>query len=381
MILRPQTIALLRAIVAPGGEQSSEKISDAASEITDWNEVFVTARRHSVVPILYSRLAQSAHPPANALQALRPEFERNAFQCMANVAELQKLLFQFEHAGIRALPFKGVVLGASAYGDVTERNAGDIDLLIDQSDLHRAMQILLKTGYTLITQVREDGTPESEHYYEYHFERETDGRITELRWRLELTQPRFRKILDLDWAWPHRENLILAGFNVPSLDPIRALLVLCMHGSKHRWSRLMWVCDIARFLESQPELHWDAVLKEAKRTRLLRPLALGVMLAKRIADSEVPESVSTQLQAVGSMKILADHFSEHLIEAPGQIPSGRVPYGIQILDKRDLVRAVVSKDFLKPNDNDRAFVKLPKPLEALYFVLRPIRMLLDRSAR
>ena len=143
----------------------------------------------------------------------------------------------------------------------------------------------------------------------------------------------------------------------------------------------MWVCDVARFLESQPELHWDAVLKEAKRTRLLRPLALGVMLAKRIAGLEVPENVSAELEGVGSMRILADHFSEHLIEAPGQIPSGRMPYGIQILDNWDLAHAVLSIDFLKPNDNDRAFIKLPKPLEALYFVLRPIRMLLDRSAR
>ena len=69
---------------------------------------------------------------------------------------------EFEKAGIAAMPFKGVVLGASAYGDMTARTAGDLDVLIYYRDLLRATQILKDRGYELKTKVLEDGSPEAE---------------------------------------------------------------------------------------------------------------------------------------------------------------------------------------------------------------------------
>jgi len=63
--------------------------------------------------------------------------------------------------------------------------------------------------------------------------------VLELRWRLELTQPRYRHNLGMDWVWPRRQTVNLAGVDVPNLDPERSLLMLCMHASKHAWSRLI----------------------------------------------------------------------------------------------------------------------------------------------
>ena len=71
------------------------------------------------------------------LELARIEFEHNAFHCLTNAAELLEVLNAFEKAGIAAMPFKGVVLGAAAYGDMTARTAGDLDLLIYYRDLMR----------------------------------------------------------------------------------------------------------------------------------------------------------------------------------------------------------------------------------------------------
>ena len=90
-----------------------------------------------------------------------------------------------------------------------------------------------------------------ENYYEYHFERQSDGMVLELRWRLELTQPRFKRNLGMDWVWPGKRSALLAGAEVPDMDPETALLVLCMHGSKHVWSRLIWISDVARLIRSK----------------------------------------------------------------------------------------------------------------------------------
>ena len=377
-----QTVNLLRAVVATRLDGRAEKLAQLAAHFTSWEEVLASAKRHGIVPTLYSSLAACGDLiPASAQELLQREFESNAFHCIANTAELLEVLKTFADAGIAAMPFKGVVLGASAYGDTTNRNAGDLDLLIYRHDLRRATEILKSRGYTLTTNVLEDGTPELEHHFEYHFERAADGIVLELRWRLELTKARFRQVVGLDWAWPRRRMVQLAGVAVPSLDPVSTLLVLCMHGSKHVWSRLMWICDVARLLESEPELDWAFAVREAKRLGLWRCLALGVLLAHQVTGAHVPEPVLKSFRADGAARRMAGFFEQYTFEDPGRKPRGHAPYKIQILGFRDKARMVLSPAFLRPNLSDRAAVKLPKYLNVLYYIVRPFRLLLDRSGR
>ena len=376
------TANLLRTIVRPRVERCGETFAELAAKISCWEETIETARRHGISPVLYSELAANEPAiPREALNLARNEFERNAFHCLANAAELLEVLKAFEGAGIAAMPFKGVVLGASAYGDMTARTAGDLDLLIYYRDLMLATRILKSRGYELTTKVLEDGSPEAQNYFEYHFERAADGMVLELRWRLELTQPRYRRDLGMQWVWPRRRIVKLAGADVPSFDAISGLLMLCMHGSKHVWSRLIWICDVAKHLESEPNLDWTYAQREATRLGLWRCLALGVLLARRIAGAQVPPPVLRSFENDRTARKLADFLQKHVVEEPGRMPDGRVPYNVQILGFRERAYVVLSPTFLRPNARDRAVVKLPKALEPLYYVIRPFRVLLDRTGR
>jgi hypothetical protein len=373
---------LLRAVVRPRAERRGPAVAELAAKISCWKETIEGARQHGVLPILYSELvANRTSIPPEALELARIEFERNAFHCLANAAELLEVLKAFEEAGIAAMPFKGVVLGASAYGDMTARTAGDLDVLIYYRDLLPAAQILKERGYELKTKVLEDGSPEAENYFEYHFERADDGMVLELRWRLELTQPRYRHDLGMDWVWPRRRTVRLAGADVPNFDAVAALLMLCMHGSKHVWSRLIWICDVAKLLESEPGLDWDSVRREAKRVGLWRCLALGVLLAREVAGAKVPAEAERGFEADRRIRNLAEFLEEHVLEEPGTTPGGWMPYNLQILGFRDRARVILSPEFLRPGAQDWAVVKLPKALAPLYYIIRPLRMLLDRSAR
>ena len=282
------TGSLLRAVVRSREKACGETFEELATKIGCWEKAIEGARQHGILPMLYFELAANGPAiPTEALELARIEFERNAFHCLANAAELLEVLNAFERAEIAAMPFKGVVLGASAYGDMTARTAGDLDVLIYFRDLMEATRILKERGYELTTKVLEDGSPEAEDYFEYHFVRAEDGMVLELRWRLELTQPRYSHNLGMDWVWPLRRTAKLAGADVPNLDAISGLLVLCMHGSKHGWSRLIWISDVAKLIESEPGLDWDFAQREAKRLGLWRCLALGVLLARRVAGTQV----------------------------------------------------------------------------------------------
>ncbi|MGA8088032.1 MAG: nucleotidyltransferase family protein [Terracidiphilus sp.] len=381
-VLDRDTGNLLRAVVQPHSATGGKTVAKLATQISCWDVAIEAARHHGILPMLYAALAANrAAIPPKALELLRSEFERNAFHCFANASELLQVLSAFELAGIPAMPFKGVVLGASAYGDMTARTAGDLDVLIYYRDLLPATRILKDRGYEVITKVREDGSPVAENYFEYHFERAADGMVLELRWQLELTQPRYKYNLGMDWVWNARRTARLAGAEVPHFDAVSELLMLCMHGSKHAWSRLIWICDVAKMLASEPELDWELARREANRVGLWRCLALGVMLAQRVAGAEVPTAVSRRFDRDRTARKLAEFLDENVVVAPGSMPVGRIPYNIQLLGFRDRAGVILSPEFLRPNEQDRAVVKLPKALESLYYVIRPFRFLIDRSAR
>jgi len=382
MPIDPETRELLKEVARYPFHGDGKRLENLAGKIVDWNPLIALAHQHRVVPLLYAELLGSgASVPPEILELLRADHDRNAFRSLANATELVSILKRFDEQSIPAMPFKGVVLAASVYKSLTIRPAGDLDLLIFERDLKRATAILLENGYELKTEAHEDGSPSIENYYEYHFERASDGMVLELRWRLELTQPRFRHNLGMDWVWPRRQTVNLAGVDVPNLDPERSLLMLCMHGSKHVWSRLIWICDVAQLLEQHTELDWNAVMKEAKRVGLFRSLALGLLLARRVCGAPVPRGVLRRFESNSDASDLAAYFEEAVFDKPGKMPASRMPYSFRLLDLRDRVRMSLAMNFIRPNARDREILRLPKALHLLYYLIRPFRVLLDRSAR
>jgi hypothetical protein len=197
--------------------------------------------------MVYTRLGDLGPAvPTFAQERLRAAYDRNAFRNLANAAELINVLKAFERENIPAMPFKGVVLGASVYRSLTTRPAGDLDLLVDYKYVPRAAAVLLERGYEFYpeTQVRPDATsPPLSRCGECHLERRADGMIIELRWGLEFAERHFRRNLGMDWVWPRRQIALVAGAEVPNMSPEITLLVLCVHGSKHVWGRLIWICE------------------------------------------------------------------------------------------------------------------------------------------
>jgi hypothetical protein len=154
-----------------------------------------------------------------------------------------------------------------------------------------------------------------------------------------------------------------------------------MHGSKHAWSRWMWICDVAKLIESEPGIDWALAQTEAKRAGLWRCLALGALLTWRAADAAVPQDVLRDFESSRAMSSLAAFLESHIMENPGAMPEGLVPYHVRILGFRDRLGMLLSPSILRPNERDRAALKLPTFLDPLYYLIRPFRVLIDRTGR
>jgi hypothetical protein len=253
----------------------------------DWPRLIGRARVHGVAPLLAWQLAAGQQAvPERALAQLRCDLQENAARNLLLSRKLLELLDLFGKAGIAVLPFKGPTLTRCAYGNLALRPFGDLDVLVHPRDAPGARDLLLGHGYRPPARWTTRLEAFSLDTLGQLPLRRDDGILVELHTAL---LPRsFSFALDVDELWPRRRTVDLLGRPVQALGAEDLLLLLCAHGAKHLWQRLMWVCDVAELLRSCPGLCWEDVLERARRLRAERMLLLGLTLARRLLGAPWP---------------------------------------------------------------------------------------------
>jgi len=248
----------------------------------DWLAVFRLAQAHGVSALLHQTL--SSESTETALAGLRQDFFLNAAANLALARELSRILAAFRDCGIRVLPFKGPILAESLYGSLALRASGDLDLLIRRRDLPQAQALLRARGFRQI----EDPAGVPPHLFcEHQFVRSADQIAVELRWRI--TSFQFSGCLDLDYLAPRIRPVKFLNAEAPGLPPEELLLILCIHGSKHRWARLMWICDIALLLRSFQHLDWNRIADDAEFLGVSHSIGCGLLTAHEILGTRIPD--------------------------------------------------------------------------------------------
>src|SRR5262249_41515449 len=149
-------------------------------------------------------------------------------------------------------------------------------------DVRRAKDLIVSHGYrprTPLTEGQETVRLRSRNAKDIAFV-DSQGLVkVELHWGIAGTAlfP-----LDTQQLWKRLERYTLGGATTLHLGPEDMLLMLCVHGSKHFFRRLEWVCDIAELLAAHPSLHWDEVIARAERLKAKRMLFFGLTLAAEL---------------------------------------------------------------------------------------------------
>jgi hypothetical protein len=289
--------------------------------------------------------------------------------------ELIRVLRLFDEQCIAALTFKGPTLAQAAYGSPALREFGDLDLLLRPCDIRRARSLLVNQGYRPMYALT---PPQEEAYLRYQGQiplEKPEGATIELHTTLA---PRtFPFDLDIARMWPHRAVVTLMGQPLAAPCDEDLLLILCMHGAKHLWKNLGWICDVAELLRGRPSLDWKQVGQEARRLRSERMLRLGVYLAERVLQAPLPRDVSQEARRDSTARTLADQVIRHLFDDAEWTPSGLVSaaFHLRLRERlRDGLRFCLSL-FLTPTLADWKALSLPSSLAFLYYGVRPFRLL------
>src|SRR5690242_15940769 len=120
-------------------------------EVGDWDYVMSTAGTHGLIPLLHQQLHSVAADltPVNVLSHLKQHSVANTQNVLHLMGKQLKIHRALRGSGIRLAVFKGSVLSRMAYGDVSLRQAGDIDVLISRVDFYRAKELLESLGYEM----------------------------------------------------------------------------------------------------------------------------------------------------------------------------------------------------------------------------------------
>ncbi len=376
--LRAEHELILRCARTRLRPEDAERIRALAGGALDWLLLVETAVRQGVSPLVYwhlKALCADTVPPA-FLEFLQISFENTTRQNLSLTAHLFRILEIFEAKGILAIPYKGPVLASLAYQSLAQREFSDLDLLVRHRDIGKAQEELLAEGFQpdeelVAGQRRHPGRVPGQ----YLFRRKAGMSLVELH--TERTLRYFPTPLDFDRLQERLVRASVVGRSVLTFSPEDLLAVLCVHGSKHIWSRVQWICDLAELVQVPGLVDWGLALERASQMRAERMLLFGLYLAQRLLDAPLPVEMSSRVQVDPAFPRLAELVRRQLFLGEAGLPG---------LYERSWFRVQSQKHFLdgvqyclrlavRPSEEDWAHYPLPTALWPLYHVLRPLRLL------
>lgn len=367
----------------------AKRIGVLIREGMDWERLLHLARKNRVMPLLYWHLSSSfpnnsfsQAVPMALMAELRTHFQANSFRNLFLARELLAIHRRFEENQVALISYKGPILAASIYGNLALREFIDLDILVHKNDIPRATELLIAQGYSRephLTQAQEAFFSKTQR--EYVFTRE-DGSVVELHWAVT---PRVISFpLDPEDLWRRREKVPFGGDTILTFSPEDLLLFLCVHGSKHFWYRLAWICDVAELIRAEKSMDWGQLIERSSQLGAQRMLFLGLVLASDLLGAALPHGVSQVIRTDPAVEPLAEQVRGWLFREAEEVSdifargleeeSSFHPFRVKVRERFRDKALYCARTALVPTPEDWELLPLPKTFFPFYYALRPIRL-------
>lgn len=372
--LGPEWSALLAACSVLPDDERHARLRALAQQPIRCEPLFALADRHGMQPLLCHALSGVVDVlPPDAARALKENQQANLYKAMLLSRELLRILNHFAVLDIPAMPYKGLALAETLYGDLALRQAGDIDLLILPQDFARVREAARELGYTPHTRLpAQHERAYLKSGYECSFDGPAGPNLLEVQWAI---QPKFYAIdFDIAAIFERAVTVTVAGQPMRSPSPEDLFLILAAHAAKHVWGRLIWLSDLARLMRL-PNLDWNWIASQAKTLGLVRILQISMLLSERMLESAAPPAAAL-FAADAATSALADEIQTHFLgESPYNVESFAYFRLMLRLRERPTDRwRFLHRLALTPGPGEWNAIRLPAPLTPLYRLVRLSRL-------
>lgn len=336
----------------------------------DWPGLIQLAGRHGMTPVVCRwALPEKQGLPAETREAI---VSLNRQLAVTSLVLSQLLLTasrlcEAEH--IPCLFWKGPVLAAQLHGDPASRKYSDVDVLVPAKDVLRFDRALRARSFRPLYDLTEPQLHWLQSISGENCYLEGRARIAlDVHW--SLVSPRLSLGGGYEQFSEPRAFVRIDGRDVPCPSVERHLVMLAIHGSKHAWTSLGWLFDIAA-LVLKTDLDWEFVWRAAREASAERMLSLALDLAQRVLGVSLPPAATLPMHRAASLTWAARACADAL--ADGASPKSLSVFLAAMPGLRNRV-SHVTKLFLDPTTLDFELVRLPEALFPLYYAVRPVRL-------
>lgn len=314
-LLNPEASLLLACLQA---QLHKDNNSGATHHLGDSDEINWTlfldhVRNHAVLPLVYKQLGTVCKDvPDFVLETLQRQYRLHLGTNTALTHQLLAILSLFQREGIAAIPFKGPSLAVLAYGDLALRPFSDLDIFVRRGDATQAKEVLQAQGFKVVFPTRQqDERAWLRSHYHYTLTDADRALDVEIHWGIA---PSFLSFaVDEASLWQRADSLVIQGQTVSRFSLEDQFMLLCIHGSRHLWERLGWLCDIAQL--TQRPIVWPQLLAQAQRLGGERVLLLSLLLCHELLGGSLPSELAGRVQQDKSLHRLADIVYEGLFRS------------------------------------------------------------------
>ena len=360
-----------------GHDCAAMRIRALAESKPNWAAFLSAAADHGVAPLVCHRLDEVAGDllPLVWRERFRQEFARNARRNLFLSAELFRVLAALERRGVRAVPFKGPILAAQAYGDIALRQFADLDIVLPHLEVLEAHHTLESLGFRSENSGR--ASAEGPVPGQYAYRKNSPEALIELH-----TEKTMRYLpVPLDWeALRSRfDSVSVGGRRVRTFGLEDTILLLCVHGTKHFWNRLGWICDIAELVQVPRGVDWARSESLARRANCRRMWLLGLTLANEILQAPLPDLVLHWMRSDPGVAALSRTVRVQFqkSEEPNYSAVQRMGFRVNSQDTFAEGLRQLGRVATRPTEDDWDTCRLPQWAASLYSVLRPWRLVRD----
>jgi hypothetical protein len=358
-------------------EATAGRIREILRGPLSWSNVMGTALYHHVEPFLHEnlKLAGDGLVPTAWLDNMRDSARKTGGMAVLFFSELLRIYEMFEVEGVPLIPYKGPVLSWLAFGSLTRRRFVDLDFFVPQKHIPHASALLKSGGFEFKFEIPDELMGRSGYVPgQYSFFREATRTQVELH--TERTLRYFPVPLNFEKMSQRLVAVELCGRTLRTFSIEDTLMMLCVHGAKHFWERLLWILDIAQLITVQ-EVDWTLLKEIAAKMKSTRVLLLGLYLAHDLLGASIPQALLQDARSETQVQWLAGMVREQYagISDPTVGVWPRAVFRIRSRDGigqglRHTLRLAMS-----PTESDRRAVRLPRWLTPLYMLVRPLRLL------
>ncbi|WP_166637499.1 nucleotidyltransferase family protein [Halomonas ventosae] len=257
-------------------------------EVEDWEAFRSTARDRFILPVVYRHLRclKPSSLPAEKLALMKQQvmaLYRHNLNVIASLGEIhQQLLAPLE---IPYVTFKGPSLAACYYAEPAMRFSRDIDILVPRETMAELLARALEVGYTPLDPPALTNDPSClafvARFHDVITVSSPAGVAVEFHARIDKS----------GWVYDspsliHRcEKTQVGNVNVSVLPTDELFVYICLHHTRHFWSRLHWLVDLDA-IQRHPSFDRRRVLACAEQHGLSTTVDVCLQMAEVLGSPD-----------------------------------------------------------------------------------------------